>query len=355
MNENFSFFRDKRILLTGHTGFKGSWMLAILHKFGAKVCGFSLAPNTSPSMYEVIGGDNLCESVIADIADYEKLYETVKRFKPEIVIHMAAQPIVLESYKNPAYTYRTNVMGTVNILEAIRNTDSVRSFVNVTTDKVYENVNVSRGYKEDDSLGGYDPYSNSKACSELVTKSYRSSFFNPEKFSEHGVSISTCRAGNVLGGGDWADNRLIPDCVRSAFKGEEIVIRNPSAVRPWQHVMEPLFMYLKVAMLQYGNPDFSGHYNIGPEVYQCKPVGDIIELFVKHFDGAAYRVKQNPDAPHEANLLYLDIEKSKRVLGFKPRYDAENTIIKCIEWYKAHAENGDMLKFTLKQIGEFLQ
>ena len=352
---DFNFLKDKKVFLTGHTGFKGSWLLVILKKFGAKVKGYSLSPSTTPNMYEAIGGDKLCESVIGDIADYDKLYEAMSSFQPEIVIHMAAQPIVLDSYARPLYTYKTNVMGTVNVLEAIRNLSSVRSFVNVTTDKVYENISVRRGYKEDDPLGGYDPYSNSKACSELVTKAYRSSFFNPDKYDKHGVSVSTCRAGNVLGGGDWAPDRLIPDCIRAALKNETIIIRNPSAVRPWQHVMEPLFQYLTVAILQYDHPEFSGHYNIGPEVFQCRPVGEIIEFFVKHFEGAKYKTLSNPDAPHEASLLFLDIEKSKKVLGFKPKYDAETTVVKAIEWYKAHSEGKNMLEFTERQIGDFLK
>ena len=351
---DYSFYQGKRVLVTGHTGFKGSWMLAILKKFGADVTGYALAPNTSPSMYEKIGGDNLCRSIVGDVSDLDRLLKVFAEVKPEIVIHMAAQPIVLESYRSPVYTYQTNVMGTVNVLEAVRRTGGVRSFVNVTTDKVYENLSVRRGYVETDALGGYDPYSNSKACSELVTKAYRSSFFNPEKYAEHGVAISTCRAGNVLGGGDWAANRLIPDCVRYSLKGEPIVIRNPQAVRPWQHVMEPVFQYLKLAALQYNDPAYAGHYNIGPEATHCKPVIDILQLFVKHFPGASYVVKENPDAPHEASLLMLDITKSKQVLGFKPRYDADETIKASVEWYLADARGENMLDFTLKQIEDFL-
>ena len=351
---DYSFYQGKRVLVTGHTGFKGSWMLAILKKFGADVTGYALAPNTSPSMYEKIGGDNLCRSIIGDVSDLDRLLKVFAEVKPEIVIHMAAQPIVLESYRSPVYTYQTNVMGTVNVLEAVRRTGGVRSFVNVTTDKVYENLSVRRGYVETDALGGYDPYSNSKACSELVTKAYRSSFFNPEKYAEHGVAISTCRAGNVLGGGDWAANRLSPDCVRYSLKGEPIVIRNPQAVRPWQHVMEPVFQYLKLAALQYNDPAYAGHYNIGPEATHCKPVIDILQLFVKHFPGASYVVKENPDAPHEASLLMLDITKSKQVLGFKPRYDADETIKASVEWYLADARGENMLDFTLKQIEDFL-
>lgn len=351
---DYSFYQGKRVLVTGHTGFKGSWMLAILKKFGADVTGYALAPNTSPSMYEKIGGDNLCRSIIGDVSDLDRLLKVFAEVKPEIVIHMAAQPIVLESYRSPVYTYQTNVMGTVNVLEAVRRTGGVRSFVNVTTDKVYENLSVRRGYVETDALGGYDPYSNSKACSELVTKAYRSSFFNPEKYAEHGVAISTCRAGNVLGGGDWAANRLIPDCVRYSLKGEPIVIRNPQAVRPWQHVMEPVFQYLKLAALQYNDPAYAGHYNIGPEATHCKPVIDILQLFVKHFPGASYIVKENPDAPHEASLLMLDITKSKQVLGFQPRYDADETIKASVEWYLADARGENMLDFTLKQIEDFL-
>lgn len=352
---DFSFYKGKRVLLTGHTGFKGSWMLAALNKFGANVCGYSLAPNTTPSMYEKIGGDKLCHSVIGDINDYDLLLKTFTEFQPEIVIHMAAQPIVLESYRAPVWTYQTNVMGTVHVLEAIRHTKSVRSFVNVTTDKVYENLSLTRGYVETDALGGYDPYSNSKACSELVTKAYRSSFFNPEKFAEHGVAVSTCRAGNVLGGGDWADNRLIPDCVRYSLAGQPIVVRNPHAVRPWQHVMEPVFTYLKLAALQYNDPNYAGHYNVGPEVSHCLSVKEIMDLFVSHFPGATYEVHQNQNAPHEASLLMLDIEKSKQVLGFKPRYSASDTIRISVEWYLADSKGEEMLSVTLKQIEDFLQ
>jgi CDP-glucose 4,6-dehydratase len=294
-------------------------------------------------------------SIIGDVRDLETLKKAYFDAEPEIVLHLAAQPIVRDSYKNPVYTYETNVMGTVNILECVRLYGKTKSVLNVTTDKVYENLSLMRGYVETDALGGYDPYSNSKACSELVTKAYRSSFFNPEKFAEHGVAVSTCRAGNVLGGGDWADNRLIPDCVRYSLAGQPIVVRNPHAVRPWQHVMEPVFTYLKLAALQYNDPNYAGHYNVGPELSHCLSVKEIMELFVSHFPGATYEVHQNQNAPHEASLLMLDIEKSKQVLGFKPRYSASDTIRISVEWYLADSKGEEMLSVTLKQIEDFLQ
>lgn len=349
------FYKGKKVFLTGHTGFKGSWLLLLLDKFGAKVTGYSLAPNTTPSMYDLIGGDNYCDSIIGDIRDSEKLISAMKKADPDIVIHMAAQPIVIESYKNPAYTYETNVMGTVNVLEGIRQLNNCRSFVNVTTDKVYENNDSGRDFVETDALGGFDPYSNSKACSELVTKAYRNSFFNVADYDKHRKTIITCRAGNVLGGGDFADNRIIPDCVRATIKGEKIVVRNPKSIRPWQHVLEPLVMYLTVAMLGYDDVKYSDHYNIGPDESQCKPVVEILEYFKKYWEGAEYEIKQNPNALHEAGILKLCTTKIKTELGYRPIYNVERTIETIAEWYKAYANNEDMAEMTKKQIGEFLQ
>lgn len=350
------FWDNKKVFLTGHTGFKGSWMVSLLSLLGAKCKGYALNPPTKPSLYEIIGGDKLCGSVIADIRDLNRLKAEVRNFMPDIVIHMAAQPIVLESYKNPVDTYNINVMGTVNILEAVRCCGGVKAVVNVTTDKVYENYNKMEGYREDDRLGGYDPYSNSKACSELVTSSYRSSFFNIEKLKEHGCGIATARAGNVLGGGDWAEDRLLPDCVRAALKQEKIVIRNGGAVRPWQHVLEPLVCYLKIAenIIKYGAKYCAG-FNIGPDVKDCRPVIDVIKLFCDYYGEGMEYTETNPGGFHEAGLLVLDNSKAKKMLGFSPKYGIEQTIQRVVEWTKAYRDGIDMAEFTKSQINSYLQ
>ena len=346
-------YKGKKVLITGHTGFKGSWMCQALLMAGAEVYGYALEPPTNPSLFHTLKLEENMDSVQGDIRDYEHLFKVVKEKKPEFVIHMAAQPIVRESYKKPAYTYETNVMGTVNILESIRNTDTVCSFVNVTTDKVYLNREWQWGYRENEELNGYDPYSNSKSCSELVTSSYRQSFF-----AERNVAISSMRAGNVVGGGDFAADRIIPDCVRAAQSKEDIIIRNPGSVRPYQHVLEPVMAYLMVAMEQSRNKALEGAYNIGPEETNCVTTADMATLFCKHWQNASEEViawkEQGDGGPHEARLLKLDCAKIKDIFHWHPIWNVEETIEKVVEWYYAFFCNSDMQQKTEEQIRNYI-
>ncbi|MBQ6555365.1 MAG: CDP-glucose 4,6-dehydratase, partial [Firmicutes bacterium] len=298
---DFDFYKGKKVFVTGHTGFKGAWLCRILALAGAEVTGYSLEPPTDPALFEIIGADKYVNSVIGDIRDYISLKKAFDEARPEIVLHLAAQPIVRDSYKNPAYTYETNVMGTVNMLECVRNSDYVKSFLNVTTDKVYLNREWEWGYRENDELDGYDPYSNSKSCSELVTHSYKNSFF-----ADGSAAISTARAGNVIGGGDFANDRIIPDCVRAAMKKEDIIVRNPYSTRPFQHVLEPLFAYLMIAAKQYEDIKYAGWYNVGPDDCDCFQTGALVDLFVKHWGGGLKWVNRHDGGPHEANFLKLD-------------------------------------------------
>lgn len=329
MKNIMEFYKGKRVLVTGHTGFKGSWMCRCLVLAGASVCGYSIEPNTSPSLYELAKIDDMVTSVIADIRDGESLNKTFDDFKPEIVFHLAAQPIVRESYKNPVYTYETNVLGTVNVCECVRNSDSVRSFLNVTTDKVYDNKErENTGYKEDEPLDGYDPYSNSKSCSELVTHSYAKSFL-----LQKNIAVSTARAGNVIGGGDFAADRIIPDCVRSVLEGNEIVVRNPYSVRPYQHVLEPVFAYLMIGMEQYLNIKKAGWYNVGPDDMDCVTTGELVDIFCNAWEGATWK-HVGDDGPHEAGFLKLDCTKLKNTFGWKPRWSIKEAIEKTVEFSK---------------------
>lgn len=349
-----NFYSGKRVLVTGHTGFKGSWLICLLNKLGAKVCGYSLQPTDDVCMFNLIDGKKFVEHNIGDVRDYEHLLKVMQNFKPEIVFHLAAQPIVLTSYEQPKYTYDVNVMGTVNVLEAIRNTNSVKSFVNVTTDKVYFNNDSGRAFLETDALCGYDPYSNSKSCSELVTYSYQNSFFNVQDFEKHHVAISTCRAGNVIGGGDWGKYRLVPDCVRSMVANKPIEIRNPNSTRPFQHVLEPLYMYVKIAMMQYDNPKYIGNYNIGPNIENCLSVKEIVDLMQKYNPQINYVIKSNSANPHEASKLTLDNSKIKKIFGYRPIFDMDKTIQSIIDWTNAYIGNANMKDVTDKQIDEFL-
>lgn len=345
-----SFYRGKRVFITGHTGFKGSWLCKILSNWGAEVTGYSLTPPTSPNLFDAanIGAD--INSVIGDIRDYDSLKKAFDAAKPEIVLHLAAQPIVRDSYKMPAYTYETNVMGTVNILECVRQSDCVKSFLNVTTDKVYENKEWQWGYRENEPLDGFDPYSNSKSCSELVTHSYKNSFF-----SDGRVAISTARAGNVIGGGDFANDRIIPDCVRALEKGEDIVVRNPYSTRPYQHVLEPLYAYLMIARAQYEDIKFADYYNVGPDECDCVTTGELVDLFVKYTDGKIKRVDRSEEnAVHEANFLKLDCSKLKSVFGWKPHWHVTDAVEKTVEWSQVWLEKGDVRKCMDEQIYEFL-
>ena len=338
------FYRDKRVLVTGHTGFKGSWICRVLSMAGAQVCGYALEPPTRPSLYELAGinDDDRVKSVIGDIRDFDTLKSAFDDFKPEIVIHMAAQPIVRESYKNPKYTFETNIMGTVNVCECVRlsrssesgNCEGVRSFVNVTTDKVYENKERAKnGYKENEPLDGYDPYSNSKSCSELVTHSYVRSFL-----AEAGIAVSTARAGNVIGGGDFAPDRIIPDCVRAALGGRDIVVRNPYSIRPYQHVLEPVFAYLMIAKEQYGNIELSGWYNVGPDDKDCVTTGRLVGIFTDCWEGSRWYV-QGDGGPHEAGFLKLNCDKLKKTFGWKPVWNIETAVEKTVEFSKLLKED----------------
>ena len=349
---DLSFYNGKTVMVTGHTGFKGSWMCKLLTMLGANVIGYSTEPPTNPSLFEKAEIGKLITSVIGDIRDLELLCKTMEKYSPEIVIHMAAQPIVRESYIDPVYTYETNVMGTVNICEAVRKNSCVRSFLNVTTDKVYKNNEWEWGYRENDALDGYDPYSNSKSCSELVTASYIRSFLN-----DAGVAVSTCRAGNVIGGGDFAKDRIIPDCVRAMEKGENIIVRNPYSTRPYQHVLEPITAYLMVAMKQYEDKEaFSGHYNIGPDECDCVATGDLVDLFVKNWGGDAKWINMSEaNAPHEANFLKLDCSKIKKTFGWSPKWHITDAIEKTVEWSKVYINGGDVSACMEKQIAAYLE
>lgn len=356
------FYQGKKVLVTGHTGFKGTWMCAMLLQAGAQVTGYALKPPTNPSIYELSGMDAQVNSVIGDIRDLEHLQKVFDEVQPEIVIHMAAQPIVRESYKNPVYTYEVNVMGTVNILECVRTHSCVRSFVNVTTDKVYLNKEWEWGYRENEELNGYDPYSNSKSCSELVTSSYKNSFFQSgtgKQVTETEVAaISTARAGNVIGGGDFATDRIIPDCIRAALEGKEIVVRNPYSTRPYQHVLEPIAVYLMLAARQYGNREFEGNYNVGPDETDCYTTGELVTLFCEKWNqvtGQQISWKNEYDGgPHEANFLKLDCSKLKKTFGWKPVWNVEKTMEMIVEWSVAYRDGKDIAEIMKKQLGEFL-
>lgn len=343
------FWNRKKVFVTGHTGFKGTWLCEILNYLGAEVTGYALESSTDPSVFCILKTDLRIKSVLGDIRDFEKLYQTIHDNKPEIVFHLAAQPIVKTSYTEPRYTYETNVMGTVNLLESVIKTDSVKSVVNVTTDKVYENNEWCWGYRENDRLDGYDPYSNSKSCSELVTASYVRSFFG-----ESNTAVSTARAGNVIGGGDFAPNRIIPDCARAASQGKEITVRNPYSIRPYQHVLEPLFAYMMIAEKQYSNKEYSGCYNIGPEMKSCITTGEITDLFCKSWGNTSWKNVSETNAPHEANFLKLDCSKILQAFGWKPKWDIEQSVSKTVDWYKAFYNKENMNEKTIDQIKEYL-
>lgn len=348
---DFEFYRGKTVLITGHTGFKGSWMCKLLSMYGANVVGYALEPPTKPNLFGMIKPSCNITDITGDIRDLAKLTKTMLEYRPEIVIHMAAQPIVRESYENPVYTYETNVMGTVNICESVRLCDSVKSFVNVTTDKVYKNEEWEWGYRENDALDGYDPYSNSKSCSELVTSSYKKSFFN-----ERGLAVSTCRAGNVIGGGDFARDRIIPDCVRAMEKGTEIVIRNPYSIRPFQHVLEPVAAYLMLAEKQYKDISLSGCYNIGPDYNDCIPTGKLVGLFCEKWgEGAFWTNVSEKNSPHEAGFLKLDCSRVKSVLGWSPKWHIDKAVEKTVEWSKAYLNGQDVLAICNRQIENYLE
>lgn len=348
MENILDFYKGKHVLVTGHTGFKGSWLCKMLANAGAQVTGYSLNPPTSPSLFEIANIAADTHTVIGDIRNYAALRKVFDEVRPEVVLHLAAQPIVRDSYKDPVFTYETNVMGTVNILECVRNSSCVRSFLNVTTDKVYLNKEWAWGYRENEELDGYDPYSNSKSCSELVTHSYKNSFFGDGK-----VAISTARAGNVIGGGDFANDRIIPDCVRAAQAKEDIIVRNPFSIRPYQHVLEPLYAYLMIAARQYEDGKFAGYYNVGPDDVDCFQTGTLVNLFVQKWGDGIKWIDRYDGGPHEANFLKLDCSKLKTTFGWAPRWDIDTAIAKVVEWSKCWMNGGNVRVCMDRQISEF--
>ncbi|MFD0716755.1 CDP-glucose 4,6-dehydratase [Paenibacillus sp. GCM10027626] len=353
------FWKNKRVFLTGHTGFKGSWLSIWLHRMGAKVTGFSLKPPTDPSLYDICDLNSSINSVIGDIRDKNALLNALHASEAEIVIHMAAQPLVRYSYKEPVETYETNVLGTLYLMESIRtavsNGQQIKSVLNVTTDKCYDNKEWEWGYRENEPLGGYDPYSSSKACSELVTSSYRNSYFNPTLYNEHGVAIASARAGNVIGGGDWAEDRLIPDCVRSLVKGDPIIIRNPLSIRPWQHVLEPLSGYLMLSenLYRYGI-GFAEAWNFGPNEQDAQTVEWIVNRMCNLWGREASYVIDTAPQLHEANYLKLDCSKAKKRLGWQPKWNLETAIEKIVFWNQEYMKKSDVYELCARQIDEYM-
>lgn len=348
---NLEFYKGKRVFITGHTGFKGSWLCRFLVNAGAEVTGYSLEPPTEPNLFTIAGLEGKITSVIGDIRDRDKLLKVFQNAHPEIVFHFAAQPIVRESYRNPSYTYETNVMGTVNLLECVRTLqEPVKSVVIVTTDKVYENKNWVWGYRESDPLDSYDPYSNSKSCTELVVHGYVNSFF-----AQRGLPVSTVRAGNVIGGGDFANDRIIPDCIRAAQSGILIPVRNPYSIRPYQHVLEALLAYLLVAQRQYEDKTLAGWYNIGPDDIGCVTTGELVDMFCQAWgDGLNWENQAEINAPHEDNFLKLDCSKIKSVLGWKPVWNVRIAVEKTVEWARAWLKNDNIAQVMDRQICEYL-
>ncbi|MHB9292365.1 CDP-glucose 4,6-dehydratase [Hollandina sp. SP2] len=347
---NLGFYKGKKVFITGHTGFKGTWFCRILLQAGAEITGFALEPPTVPSLFEQTKTKKAIHSISGDVRDREALIKAVQEAKPDLIFHLAAQPLVRLSYREPAATYETNVMGTVHILEALRLTPVVRSFVNVTTDKVYENQEWHWGYRENELLNGYDPYSNSKSCSELVTASYRHAFFD----RGHTAAVSTARSGNVIGGGDYAEDRIIPDCVRAAQGGNPIVVRNPNSIRPYQHVLECLSGYLLLAEKQYAGKSFEGAYNFGPDESSCVSTGKLADLFCTCWGAEASWINQGDSGPHEANFLKLDCSKAKAVLGWRPQWDIKTAVEKAVEFAKADSDE-ERAACLKEQVQEFFE
>lgn len=349
-----SFWANKRVLLTGHTGFKGSWLSLWLQRWGADIVGYALEPPTQPSLFELAHVEQGMESVIGDVRDQAGLQAVCARFRPEIVFHLAAQPLVRDSYRLPVETYATNVMGTVHLLESVRQTGGVRVVVNITSDKCYENREWIWGYRETEPLGGHDPYSNSKGCAELVTSAYRNSFFNSTDFQHHGVALASARAGNVIGGGDWARDRLIPDIIKAFLAGRPVTIRNPHAIRPWQHVLDPLCGYLGLAeKLWRQGPEYAEGWNFGPDDDDAKPVAWIVERLVSWWgEQACWRLDEG-DHPHEAHYLKLDCSKAKLRLDWRTRWSLEQALSKTVDWYKAYAAHEDLRAVTIAQISSY--
>lgn len=352
MNELF--WKNKRVLITGHTGFKGGWLSLWLQQYGANLLGYALPPPTTPSLFEVANVAQGMTGIVGDVRDLNHLCRVFENFQPQIVFHLAAQALVRESYRNPVDTYATNVIGTVNVLEAVRRTGSVKVVVNVTSDKCYENKEWVWGYRETEPMGGFDPYSNSKGCAELVTSAYRNSFFNSQKYGEHGVALATARAGNVIGGGDWASDRLIPDIMRSIELNQPVVIRNPHAIRPWQHVLEPLSGYLQLAESLWleGCKNADG-WNFGPNDDDAKPVSWIVDRLTQKWGGGATWVRDNGGHPHEANYLKLDCSKAKSQLNWNPRWSLDKALDAIVDWHRLSFRGGNMREKTIEQIRQY--
>lgn len=350
------FWKNRRVFITGHSGFKGSWLCLMLHTLGANVTGYAQKPPTNPSLFEIGGVRSIAKTSFSDIRDLKNLKKSLVSASPEIVIHMAAQALVRESYAHPLETYSTNVMGTVNLLEEVKDCKDIRAVVIVTTDKCYENKEWVWSYRENEPLGGFDPYSSSKACSEMVAAAYRNSFFNPEAYKTHKVALATARAGNVIGGGDWAKERLIPDCIKAIMNKEKIVIRNPGAVRPWQHVFEPLTGYLMLAEKLYKKgPLFGEAWNFGPHDDDTKPVAWIAEKISRQFGASlAYPKRSARERLHEASTLRLDSTKARQVLGWHPRWNLEKAVDRTMDWYKAYMDGQEIRKLCDRQIEEYL-
>ena len=349
---DLSFYKDKTVLVTGHTGFKGTWLCKILINNGAKVVGYSLNPPTNPNLFELSGIENKMVSIIGDIRDFNHLKDVFNKYQPELVFHLAAQPIVRDSYKEPRYTYETNVMGTVNLLECVRLSRSAKSVLNVTTDKVYFNDETpDHPFKEDEPLDGYDPYSNSKSCSELVTHSYNKSFFN-----DGNVAVSTARAGNVIGGGDFANDRIIPDCIRAIEKGEDIIVRNPYSTRPYQHVLEPLFIYLNIVEKQYKDKKYEDYYNIGPDDMDCVNTGELVSKFCVKWGNNLKWIDKSDGGPHEATFLKLDNRKIKETFGYCPRWHIDECLDKIVDFTKVYLEDKNNISSEMdKEIEEYIR
>ncbi len=351
---NNDFWKDKKVLITGHTGFKGSWLCLWLQKLGSNVIGYSLPQPTYPGLFQDADVAKGMISVEGDVRNLELLCSTIKQFKPEIVIHMAAQSLVRYSYDHPIETYSTNVMGTVNLYESIRQVNTVKAVINVTSDKCYENKEILRGYREDEPMGGYDPYSSSKGCSELVTSAYADSYFNAGNYEQHGIAIATARAGNVIGGGDWAKDRLIPDIIRAYMNSQSVTIRNPDSIRPWQHVLEPLHGYLTLAQKLFTEgTTYSGGWNFGPDDDDTKPVSWVADQITKYWGEESEWVLDEDSHPHEAHYLKLDCSKAKSQLGWSPVWDLSTTLAHVVAWYRSYYDKTGALDMTLSQIEEF--
>lgn len=352
---NKSIWKDKKVLITGHTGFKGSWLSIWLKMMGAEAIGYALEPYTDRDNFVLSELGDKITHIVGDVRDYEHIYEIFKQYEPEFVFHLAAQSIVRESYINPKETFDVNIGGTVNVLDCCRLTDSVRVIINITTDKCYENKEWIWGYRENDRLGGYDPYSSSKAGSEIVTAAYRQSFFNPEKFNKHGKNLASARAGNVIGGGDWQTDRLIPDCICSLEKNKPVIVRNPSAIRPWQHVLEPLSGYLLLAEKMYQNHGkYCEAWNFGSDEGSMRTVSEITDLVIQNWGDGSWQDESEKNAPHEAGILKLDISKATSLLNWKPMWNIEKAVRKTIEWYKSYKKR-DIYHLCEEQINSYVK